>query len=94
MLPGFERYELGRDQRRSSRSIASNVAEGWARLSRPSYRWHVAIALGSEAELETQVELARRLNYLREDVWNNHLAAIAEVGRMLNGLRRSLKRGG
>src|SRR5688572_6960531 len=62
-LPGSERFELGRELRRSAISIPSNVAQGFNRHSRAVYRVHVAIALGSTAELETQIELATRLEY-------------------------------
>jgi four helix bundle protein len=61
-VPDFERWELARDLRKTARSIPANVAEGFNRRSRAAYRLHVAIGLGSQAELETQVELALRLH--------------------------------
>ena len=64
LLPSEHRFELGREMRRSSISVPSNVAEGFSRHSRKAYRAHVAIALGSEAELATQIEIARRLAIL------------------------------
>jgi four helix bundle protein len=91
-LPPHERFELGRDLRRTSRSIPSNVAEGFNRHSRASYRWHVAIALGSQGELETQLEIAKRLDYLTSASTRMHIDEVNEIGRMLNGLWRALGR--
>ncbi len=90
-LPQAERFELGREMRRSSTSIPSNVAEGFSRHSRKTYRLHVAVALGSNAELQTQIELAARLSYLATDVVEDLLERCATVGRIGQGLWRSLK---
>lgn len=93
-LPDLERYDLGRDLRRSARSIVSNVAEGYSRHSRAAYRNHVTIALGSQAELETQLERAARLAYLSTEAAEQHQAQVARVGRLLHGLWRALAVGG
>jgi len=89
-LPQEHRFELGREIRRSSISVPSNVAEGFNRHSRKAYRAHVAIALGSDAELETQVEVAKRLELLTPDVHGDLLERCDLVGRLLRGLWRSL----
>jgi four helix bundle protein len=93
VLPHAERFELGRELRRSAISIPSNIAEGFNRHSRAVYRSHVAIALGSTAELETQIELGARLAYFDASQSRALLDATNEVGRLLQGLWRSLKRG-
>ena len=90
-FPTEHRFELGREMRRSSISVPSNVAEGFNRHSRKAYRSHVAIALGSDAELETQVEIARRLEILSESAGADLLDRSALVGRLLQGLWRSLR---
>jgi four helix bundle protein len=90
-LPDIERFDLARELRRSARSIPSNVAEGFNRHSRAAYRSHVAIALGSQAELETQSELAHRLAYLTTATTAEHQQQIARVGRLLHGLWRALE---
>jgi four helix bundle protein len=54
LLPQEQKFELGREMRRSATSVPSNVAEEFNRHSRRAYRAHVAIALGSTGELETQ----------------------------------------
>jgi four helix bundle protein len=89
-LPASERFELGRELRRSSISVPSNIAEGFNRHSRPTYRNHVAIALGSTGELETQVLLAERVGVLEVTRCSALLTAIDDVGRLSQGLWRSL----
>lgn len=61
-LPPTERFELSAQIRRAAVSIPSNVAEGQASGPGARYRHHVRIALGSLAELETQIEIASRLS--------------------------------
>ena len=90
-LPTEHRFELGREMRRSSISVPSNVAEGFNRHSRKVYRSHVAIALGSDAELETQLEIARRFGILREPIGSDLFERCGLVGRLLEGLWRSLE---
>jgi four helix bundle protein len=89
-LPAADRFDLGSQMRRSAVSIPSNVAEGFCRHSRWVYRQHIAIALGSHAELQTQLELCRRLRLLSFDLIDSLLRVAREVGRLLNGLWRSL----
>ena len=90
-LPGNERFELGKELRRSAISVPSNIAEGFNRHSRASYRSHVAIALGSAGELETQVELAHRLGFLDIKLVNPLLESCGNVGRLAQGLWRALR---
>jgi len=90
-MPIEQRYELARELRRSATSIPSNIAEGFARHSRPAYRNYVAIGLGSAAELDTQVEIASRLDYLPPSRCGLLLSKSASVGRMLQSLWRSLE---
>src|SRR5262245_4130918 len=63
MLPRSE-FDLRRQLRKASTSIPSNLAEGYKRRSRPTYINHVSIASGSQGELDTELELALRLNLL------------------------------
>jgi four helix bundle protein len=83
-------FTLGTQLRRASNSIPSNVAEGFSRRSRGAYRSHVAIALGSQAEVQTQLELCRRLSLIARDTLRELQALAEEVGRLLFGLWRSL----
>src|SRR5262245_25707625 len=93
-LPDCERFGLSSQLRRAAVSVPSNIAEGHERRSRADYRRFIAIACGSLAELETQIELAKRL--YRPDsaalVRAEHLAD--EPGRLLRSIERSLRTAG
>jgi four helix bundle protein len=90
LLPQTERFELGRELRRSATSVPSNVAEGFNRHSRAAYRSHVGIALGSTGELDTQIELATRLEYFDVPLSTSLLNTTDRVGRLLQALWHSL----
>ena len=87
--PRGELYGLTSQIRRAAVSIPSNIAEGKA-LGGLSYPRHLRIALGSESELETQIELAQRLRMLTETDATRLLTQTSEVGRMVAGLLKSL----
>ncbi len=91
-LPRDEQYGISSQMRRAAVSIPSNIAEGSYRGTRKDYRNFVIVAYGSGAELETQLEILKRLQ-LGEN--KNILEAthlLNEVMRMLNGLARELAR--
>jgi four helix bundle protein len=88
-LPQTERYELSAQIRRAVVSIPSNVAEGYAYRGR-RYLHHVRIALGSLAELDTQLEAAVRLGLLGPDVVAGVGGQLDRTGQLLHGLLRSL----
>ncbi len=75
--------------RRSSVSIVSNIAEG-SKRSRKDFAHFVTISQGSGAELETQLYLTRRLNYIDEATFQKHLEALHSIMRMLTKLYKSL----
>ena len=77
-FPTDERYGLTSQLRRAGVSVPSNIAEGHARKSDGAFLNHVRIALGSLAELGTQLEIATRLTYLDE---KRSLALFGEVDR-------------
>ena len=63
-FPKEEVYGLSMQIRRSAVSIPSNIAEGAARISSKEFIQFLSIALGSAAELETQLLLAKRIGFL------------------------------
>ena len=87
-LPKEEVYGLGDQIRRAVVSIPSNIAEGFGRDSTKDFQHFLTIARGSLFEVKTQLLLAQRLHYLTIDseTWD----LITEVGKVINGLSRSL----
>jgi len=91
-LPRAEHLVLGYQIRKSSLSMPSNIAEGWSRHSTPHYIQHLWTAHGSGGELETQLEVGKRLKLVAVESAEILIADAQEVGRMLNGLAQSLER--
>lgn len=91
-FPDAERYGLTSQMRRAAVSVPANVAEGHASRSDGVYLHHVRIALGSQAELLTEIEAARRLGFLTEEGANSLTASIDRVRQLLHGVRKSLER--
>lgn len=89
-LPKSELFGLVSQMRRAVVSIASNIAEGSRRGSKKDYRQFILIALGSGAELETQVTLLKQLSFGEKLEYTDIDILIDEVMRMLNSLARSL----
>ncbi|MGO8789320.1 MAG: four helix bundle protein [Terriglobia bacterium] len=90
-LPDCELYGLISQIERAAVSIPANVAEGQGRQHRPEFIQHLSIAYGSLTEVETHIQIARRLNYLNDDDERRLLDRTGEVGRLLNGLLRFLR---
>ena len=90
-LPKEELYALTNQIRRAVVSIPSNIAEGNARFSTKEYLHFLSIARGSKAEVETQLLLCVRLNYLTQDDIENVLSLLNEIERMLNTMITKLR---
>jgi four helix bundle protein len=90
-FPGDERFGLTNQMRRAVVSISSNIAEGTSRMSQTEFRRFVEIATGSVFEVTSQAFIARREGFLNEENFRALYQAAEEVGRMLSGLRKSLK---
>jgi len=90
MFPAEERYGITSQLRRAAVSVPSNVAEGQGRGGK-EFRRFVDIAYGSLLEAETQIELSRRLSFLSEGESAELMDQCSEIGKMLNGLKNSLK---
>lgn len=93
-FPRRETYGLASQIRRAAVSIPSNIAEGHSRRTRPAYLNHLSIALGSQSEVETQIELAQQLRFLSEKPAKEILQLAERVGRMLHALIRALEKDG
>lgn len=89
-FPRDEIYSLTQQMRRAAVSIASNIAEGKGRKSRKEFEQFLFHARGSLLELQTQIMIASRLNYLSEERAKLVLDQATRIGRSLTGLINSL----
>lgn len=90
-FPKEEMYGLTSQVRRSAVSIPSNIAEGKCRGTKKDYCQFLHIALGSGAELETQLIISNSLGYSPENDINKLMELLIEVMKMLNKLISNLK---
>lgn len=89
-FPREEMYGLISQIRRAAASVPANIAEGQGRRYGREFHQFLGNARGSLMELDTHLELAFRVGYLSE---GQHIAIrtkVDEVGRILNGLMRSI----
>ena len=89
-FPKAEEYRLTSQLLRAVVSVPANLAEGNARSTRKDYARFVSMARGSLAETETLLMLARRFELASAEAIDPVLSDADRVGRMLNGLHRSL----
>ena len=88
LFPSEEKFGLTSQMRRAAISIPSNMAEGAARKNTKEYIQFIYISLGSSSEIETQLELAKRLGFVEDiESLNN---TNNEIIYMLTGLIKSL----
>ena len=85
-FPKEEMYSLTAQIKRSAISIPSNIAEGSARESNKEYIRFLYIALGSLAELDTQLLIANDLEFIKSDEYQKLSIKLNEIGKMLSGL--------
>ena len=88
-FPQAEKYGLASQIQRAAVSVPSNIAEGAARKGSKEFVQFLYVALGSLAEVETQVEIAHKLGYAKnmDDLDND----LTNIRRMLLGLINYLK---
>ena len=89
-FPREEIYNLTQQMRRSAISVPSNIAEGKGRNSQREFSQFLFHSRGSLLELQTQVMIAKRLNYFSEQQAQQILEHANVVGRSLSGLINSL----
>lgn len=89
-FPKGELYGLTNQIRRAAVSVPSNIAEGHTRATTREYLQHVAIAQASLAEVETQLEIAARLQYIERPVCLKVLQQVQALRRQLYTLRDAL----
>lgn len=92
-FPKDEQFGLVSQMRRAAVSIPSNIAEGRGRRSRKDFIQFLYMASGSLAELETQLDIAKNLGFINDVSYNDSVASLKEIGRMLSGMIEKLKAG-
>lgn len=91
LFPKDEIYGLTPQIKRSAVSIPANISEGRMRGGSIEFRRFLFIAFGSGGELETHLEIARRLGYIEELRYKELSLKLSEVMKMLNGLIKKLE---
>jgi len=91
-FPPAENFGLVQQIRRAAVSIPSNIAEGQFRNSIKEFKQFLSIALGSAAELETQLIIANQVNYLSITEFNPLSGNLEIIMKMLKKLSMSLSK--
>ena len=91
LLPKYETYGLSDQMRRAAVSIPSNIAEGQGRNSTVEFIRFLNIARGSRCELDTQLQICVRLEYVKNVDVESAINLSVEVGKMLSSLIKKLK---
>jgi four helix bundle protein len=92
LLPPTERFELSGQIRRAAVSVPANIAEGHCCGKDGRYLSHLGIAQGSLGELETELEIARRLGFITKQDYAEAERLLVRTGQVLHGLTRSVRR--
>ena len=90
-LPWFEKKGLCDQLQRAVVSISSNIAEGAGRPTDADFAHFLDQALGSANEVETQLLIAKNLNYIAENHYNTLLSELTGIQKQLTGLLSSIR---
>ena len=90
-FPSSERFGLVSQLRRAAVSVASNIAEGYGRITRGEYISFLGQARGSLSEVETQIVIARTIGVGALSELEEAEQICAQTGRILNALIKSLR---
>jgi len=93
-FPQREIYALASQMRRAVVSIPSNISEGKARGTKRDFAHFLHMAYGSASELETQLLIARKLNYCNESKYIETNSLLSEVSKMLRVIIKKLEMSG
>jgi four helix bundle protein len=91
-MPDDERFALTSQIKRSCVSIPSNIAEGWGRDNQGSFLQHLRIGNGSLCELETQLLIVEKLEYIGSSEIDEIRNKTNELGKMLRSLMKSVEK--
>jgi four helix bundle protein len=89
-FPKEELFGLTSQIRRASVSVASNIAEGYGRMTQGEYKQFLGMSRGSNLEVQTQLFIARELGYGNQQTLTEAESLSFEVGKMLTSLLKAL----
>ncbi|OFX59272.1 MAG: four helix bundle protein [Bacteroidetes bacterium GWB2_41_8] len=90
-FPKEELYALADQMKRSSVSVSSNIAEGFGRHSDNDFIRFLNISRGSLFELQTQLEISFRLDFVKSEDYETTMQLATEIDKMLNALISKIK---
>jgi four helix bundle protein len=90
-FPESEKYALLTQVRRAAISIASNIAEGASRRTELDFSRFLIMSIGSSFELETQLIIANKLDYICEDEFNEMIHELNVLQKRINQFISTLK---
>ncbi len=90
-FPVEEKFGLVSQLNRAVVSVPTNIAEGWGRESSKNYLQFLRISRGSLMEVETLFLISKNLNYINDEKYKMILEMIDEVGKILQGLIKSVQ---
>ena len=82
-FPEKERYDLISQIRRCSKSIPTNIAEGYGRQSKEEFKRFLKISLGSCNELQVHLDFSKDLEYIDKDIYFKLSKENEEIGKMI-----------
>lgn len=90
LFPDTEKFGLVSQMNRCSISISSNIAEGAGRNNQKEFRQFLGIALSSACELESQLIVSQRLEFISEEVLRQQTEKLVRIQNMINKLIKTL----
>ncbi len=94
-FPKEEIYSLTSQIVRSSRSVSSNITEGWAKRNYEAiFKQHLFTSLGSNSETENWLKFALECRYIDQEAFDSIAKEIDEIGKMLTSLHQNWKSNG
>ena len=90
-FPQSENHSLTSQIRRAAISVPSNIAEGLTRRTKADKLHFLNISQSSLSEIDTHLEISRRLNYLRDETFESVENDLVELQKLLGGLIRSIQ---
>ena len=83
-FPETERYDLTAQIRRASKSITTNIVEGYGRFSKDEFKRFARISLGSCHEMQVHLSFCKDLGYLSQEEYEYYNLEYEKLGKMLN----------